>query len=326
MGFYGIFHRALRDLIRPPVLRDVLVTGIPMILVWLGIGWIFWDKLLGLTTWLISWMPFSVVKADGALFILFFVWALAVLVSYAFLTAMIAPIFFRKTQRGYYYYSFAVLVGFAVFWAWFILGNWQTFTSAIANKLLVWLPFQTVAEGSAWLLNFYVFYSLYILSLYLVLAFFRKEFLLTIQETEYPEFVSEETEIKTRHSYVALRDAFVFLILTVLFFPLLLVPIVNVLIQLFLWAWLYRDANFRGTCALFCTKEEFDHLKHHRFMIWSMAFFASTLNFIPIISIFTPFFAQLLTFHWIMSEKKEKTIIGVQPKAENPQERLNGKS
>jgi len=28
------------------------------------------------------------------------------------------------------------------------------------------------------------------------------------------------------------------------------------------------------------------------------------LNFVPIINIFTPFFAQIVMFHWIMEEKR----------------------
>lgn len=305
---HGIFHRSLRDLIRWPVLREVLITGLPMMLIWLGIGWVVWTPLLHLTTWIISWVPFSVVKANGALLILFLAWALAVLVSYAFVTAIIAPIFFRKMKRGYYYYSFSALLLFAAGWAWFILANWSTFKSAIADRLLVWLPFQTVAEGSAVLLNFYILYGFYILSLFLVLSFYRKDFLETIREIDYPNFEAPPEKIKTRHGMVALRDAALFVLLTIVLFPLLLVPIVNVLIQLFLWAWLYRDATFRGTCRLYCTQEEYQRLKHHRFTIWSIAFFASLLNLIPIINMFTPFFVQLVVFHWIMAEKGIKPV------------------
>ncbi|HFC03282.1 MAG TPA: hypothetical protein ENJ74_00275 [Nitratifractor salsuginis] len=300
---HGIFLRSLRDLVRWPILREVLITGLPMLLIWAGIGWVVWDPLLRLTTWVISWVPFSVVKANGALLILFLVWAMAVLVSYAFVTAILAPIFFRKMKRGYYYYSFTTLLLFAAGWAWYIMANWGTFKSAIADRLLVWLPFQTVAEGSAVLLNFYVLYGFYILSLFLILSFYRRDFLETVREIDYPDISINETKIKTGHGFIALRDAGMFVLLTVLLFPLLLVPIVNVLIQLFLWAWLYRDATFRGTCRLYCSREEFQRLKRHGFVIWSIAFFASLLNFIPIINMFTPFFAQLVVFHWIMAEK-----------------------
>ncbi len=304
--FGGVFLRSLRDLVRGPILTDVLVTGIPMMLLWLGIGWVVWDKLLVWTTKLISWVPFSVVKADGVLLVIFLIWAVAVLVSFAFLTAIVAPLIFRRLKRGFYYYSFTTLLFLATAWAWYFMANWHTLKSAIADKLLVWLPFQTVAEGSAALLNFYILYSFYILSLYLVLSFYRKDFLETVREIEYPDAQINATRLKTAHSYIALRDAGMFLILTVLFFPLLLLPIVNVLIQLFLWAWLYRDANFRGTCALYCDESTYNRLKHHSFTIWSIAFFASMLNFVPIINIFTPFFAQLIAFHWIMAERGMK--------------------
>jgi hypothetical protein len=298
----------MRDLVRGPVLAQVLATGIPMILIWIGIGWVVWDDLLLWTTRLISWVPFSIVKADGAMLVLFLIWAVAVLASFAFVTAIFAPLIFRKIRRGYYYYSFTTLLLFAAGWGWYFMANWKMLKTAIADKLLVWLPFQTVAEGSAWLLNFYILYSFYILSLYLILAFYRKDFLETVREMEYPDWERNATKLKTAQSFIALRDALIFLGLTVLLFPLLLIPILNVLIQLFLWAWLYRDSNFRGTCALYCDEATFKRLKQHSFMIWSIAFFSSLLNFIPIINIFTPFFAQLVAFHWIMAEQGAQAV------------------
>jgi len=306
--FGGVFLRSIRDLIRGPVLSEVLVTGLPMMLIWIGVGWLVWDKLLIWTTRLISWVPFSIVKADGAMLVLFLIWALAVLASFAFVTAIFAPLIFRKIRRGYYYYSFTSLLIFAAGWGWYFMANWHLLKTAIADKLLVWLPFQTVAEGSAVLLNFYILYSFYILSLYLILSFYRKDFLETVREMEYPDWTRNEKRLKTAHSFIALRDALIFLGLTILFFPLLMIPILNVLIQLFLWAWLYRDSNFRGTCSFYCDEQTYKRLRHHSFMIWSIAFFASMLNFIPIINIFTPFFAQLVAFHWIMAEQGAQVV------------------
>ena len=299
----GIFHRSIRDLVRWVVLREVLITGIPLMLIWLGIGYLVWDDLLKISTDIISWVPFSIIKANGAMLVLFLIWALAVLVSYAFVIAIVGPIFFKKMHKSYYYLSFSLLILFSALWGWAIIFNWHLLKTAIADKLLVWLPFQTVAEGSAILLTFYIFYSLYILSLFLILSIYRKDFLETIKEIEYPDLEWKPQNIDTGHGFIALRDSFIFLVLTILLFPLLMIPIVNVLIQIFLWAWLYRDADFRGTCRLYCTEDEFESMRHHKFTIWSIAFTGSLLNFIPIVNIFTPFFTQLMTFHWIMGQK-----------------------
>lgn len=303
-GYGGIFLRSIRDLLRWVVLREVLMTGIPLMLIWIVLASMGWEKMLGITSEIIGWIPFSIVRADGAMFILFFVWAIAVLVSFSFITAIIAPIFFKRIKKSYYYYSFISLLFLSAAWAWVFVANWHIFKTAISDRLLLWLPFQTVAEGSAWLLNFYLFYSLYILSLYLVLSIYRKNFLYKIKEIEYPDLEWSDEKIEGKHSFIAIRDAFIYIVMSILLFPLLFVPFVNILIQLFLWAWLYRDANFIGTCKLICTEREFYDLKEHRFTIWSIAFFASILNFIPILNMFTPFFAQIMAFHWIMQERK----------------------
>jgi len=126
----GIFHRSIRDLVRWVVLREVLITGIPLMLIWFGIGYLVWDDLLKISTDIISWVPFSIIKANGAMLVLFLIWALAVLVSYAFVIAIVGPIFFKKMHKSYYYLSFSLLILFSALWGWAIIFNWHLLKTA----------------------------------------------------------------------------------------------------------------------------------------------------------------------------------------------------
>jgi AAA+ superfamily predicted ATPase len=78
----------------------------------------------------------------------------------------------------------------------------------------------------------------------------------------------------------------------------------NIVVQLWLWAWLYRESYFLSTCTLYCTEKDYEALKHHRLMNWSVAMTTAMLNFLPVINIFAPFFGQLMFFHWIMEERQ----------------------
>ncbi len=299
----GYFLRSVKDLLRWDVLRMALMLGLPLLAIWVAIGWVLWNPMIDMTTKLITWVPFSLVKANGALFITFFIWFVAVLVSFAIVTALIGPPILRKfKERTYYIYTFSTILLFSILWALVILFNWPVIDNEI-QVFLTLLPFQTVSDALAWLLAFYLFYNAFILTLFLIVSYFRKSFLDGIKELDYQGVEIADTGISKSHRYAHLRDAVLFVIFSIAAFPVLFIPIANIVVQLILWAWLYREAYFLGVCNLYCTEEEYRHLREHNFTIWSIAILASLLNFIPVINIFTPFFAIIMFFHWIMTHK-----------------------
>ncbi len=299
----GYFLRSIKDLMRWDVLRLALGLGLPLMAVWVVIGWLLWGPMVAVTTQIITWVPFSLVKANGALFITFFVWFVAVLISFAALTALVGPPMLRKfKERTYYIYTFSAILFFSALWALVILLNWPRIDSEI-QYFLTLLPFQTVSDALAWLLAFYLFYNAYILTLFLIISYFKEPFLEGIRELDYPEVELDGNGISKSHHYAHFRDAFLFIIFSVIAFPVLFIPVANIFVQLLLWGWLYREAYFLSVCNSYCTEEEYRHLREHNFTIWSIALLASLLNFLPVINIFTPFFAIIMFFHWIMTHK-----------------------
>ncbi|MCF6200686.1 MAG: EI24 domain-containing protein [Hydrogenimonas sp.] len=297
------FLRSIKDILRWDVLKLALGIGLPLMALWIAVGWVYWDLAVSVTSKIISWVPFSIVKANGALFILFFIWFVAVLVSFAIITALIGPPILRKfKEKTYYFYTFATLLILSAGWALLLLLNWHVVNEQI-QKLLTLLPFQTVADGIAWLIAFYLFYNLFILSLYLVISYFRRPFLDAIKEIDYPHIDTAGSGISKKHHISVLRDSALFILFSIALFPILFIPVANVIAQLFLWAWLYRESYFLSTCSLYCNEEDYRQLCDHRYTIWSIAIFAALLNFLPVINIFAPFFAQLMFFHWIMEHK-----------------------
>ena len=298
--------RSVNDILKWNVLRFALFIGLPLMGLWIWIRLKVWDYAVAITSMIISWIPFSIVEANGALIIIFFIWFIAVLVSFAAVTALIGPPILRKLkQRTQYVYTFTTLLILSTFWALFILAKWNYIFSEIRN-LLTLLPFQTVADGSAWLLAFYFFYNAFILTLFFVISIFRKPFLETIRKREYPQVDIENAGVKKKHQIRIFLDAFFFILFSIVAFPVLFIPIANIFIQILLWTWLYRESYFLSTCNLYCTEEDYLALREHHFMIWSIATLSSLLNFLPVINIFAPFFAQIMFFHWIMAHKGEK--------------------
>ncbi len=334
----GYMIRSIRDMLTWNVLRYILFLGLPLMALWLWIGYELWDYAVAVASMIVGWVPFSIVKANGAEFIGFFLWFVAVLVSFAALTALVGPPILRLFKhRTYYIYTFTSLIFLSIFWAWFMLLKWRFIDSKL-QEFLTELPFQTVADGLAWLLAFYFFYNGLILTLFFVISFFRKSFLERIRERDYAHIPRTVETLKKVHHFRLVWDIVTFLILTLLLFPLLFVPVANVLMQLFLWAWLYRESYFLSTCTLYCDPEQYVQLREHRLTIWAIAVLTAILNFLPVINLFAPFFAQIMFFHWIMehhssrmqaaagSEQDEKVSVAYEDENEEDEETIENET
>ena len=301
----GFVLRSIRDILRWSVIKYVLLVGIPFMALWIWIGYELWDYAVGVTSMIIEWVPFSIVKANGAFFVIFFLWFVLVLVSFAVLTALVGPPLLRRfKEKTYYIYTFLSLMILSAFWALFLMAKWDFVYDEI-KMLLQELPFQTVAEGFAAILAFFFFYDLFILTLYIVVSLFRKGFLEPIRKKEYPDIpLAGDKQLKKRHHGRMLWDIVIYLLLSILTIPVLFVPVANMIVIAALWAWLYRESYFLSTCNLYCTLDEYNEMRRHRVVINAIAIVSSLLNFLPAINVFTPFFAQIMFFHWIMLHKK----------------------
>ncbi len=301
----GFMLRSVRDMLRWNVLRIALFVGIPLMALWIWIGYEVWDYLVGAAAMIISWIPFSIVKANGALFITFFIWFILVLVSFAAITALVGPPLLRHfKERTYYVYTFVSLMLLSAFWAVVLMAKWDYIDSEI-QQLLTALPFSTVADASAWLLAFYLLYNAFILTLFIFISMFRKKYLEPLRQEEYPNVALPEERPRKRHHGRMIRDSILFVIFSVVAFPILFIPMANVLVQWLLWAWLYRESYFLSTCSLYCTAADYEELKTHGAVATGISLLTSTLNFLPVINIFAPFFGQLMFFHWIMEHRAQ---------------------
>ncbi len=296
--------KSVRDMLSLDTIKLALFTGTPLFFLWLGLGWLFWDPVVALTTKIITWIPFSVVRANGAFIITFFIWFVAVLVSYALFIGLFSGFLLGgKKESRFEALNFTLIFLFAIVWAAVIVLNWQWFNYEIQQFLTI-LPFDTVAQGLAWLLAFYFFYNLFLVSEYLVIYAFREAFIKALMEKHLGEMELASSDISQTSTYAKLYwNILLFFVVSILILPLLFIPIANFLAVWFVWAWLYKESAFLGVCSVLCTKEFYEKLREHKAYLLAASLTAALLNFIPIISFFTPFFVMDLYFHWIMDNK-----------------------
>ena len=298
--------RGFRDVLRWNVLKIVLITGIPLAIVWLGIAAYFWQPTVALAERFIGWVPFSILKANGAFLIGGFFWFAAVLITFALIISLFNVVIFRfLDEKRYTTFSILLILLIALGWTLFAFLNWDMVYVQV-EKVLAWFPFETLQAGVGTMLAALIFYNLFIATLSLVVLAMRHSFLRHLQERDYPYAIELD---KTEHVPfwpAALRDLVLFFLFLALFFPLLFVPFVNVLVQVLLWAWLIREAYFLSAASYYVRRETIEELKRHEMVLWGIAFIASLLNLIPVINLFAPFLAQIIYFHWVMLSKEEQ--------------------
>jgi hypothetical protein len=283
------------------------MISVPIFALYIGVLAFFWRDVLKISHVLISWVPFSVLKINGAFFILFFLWFLCVALSFAVLNALFGAFFFDKAkERNFYFYTVVSIVVFSVFYAFLFIKNWDLVNYAL-EKLLTLLPFSTVSEGVSAIVAVYVFYNIFILTLYILIFFFARAFLSAIKELEYPGLRIERRG-SFKYKRIILKDTLIFIALFVALFPLFFIPIINLAVQLFLWTKLYHDSFVYFVCSEYCTEDNFQELKKEKIKTYFAALMAAAFNFIPIINFFSPFFAIIMFFHCVMQIKPQGEI------------------
>jgi len=100
-----------------------------------------------------------------------------------------------------------------------------------------------------------------------------------------------------------IKDTLIFIVASIIAFPLLFVPIVNIIVQIILWSWLIKDTI--GFDALSLTREKIDknELKQHKSGVWFISFVAALFNFVPILNLFSPYFGEIAMFHYFKNRE-----------------------
>ena len=293
---------AFREILTWHTMKYALISGIVISLAWIGIGYLLWDHLIALSAKIIELVPFSMVRSNGAWMLSTFLWLQVVLMTFALIFAFFGNFILRGvSQEKYTSFSIMVAVGSALFWGvvWFFKGD---YIYAQFLKLLTWLPFETVEKGIAFLIAFYLIYNAIVISLVFMTSIFSEPLIESVEERH---FAGEE--VVRDHVFSVLgytiKDAFIFVIISLIAFPLLFVPVLNILVQVAVWIWLVRDTISYDAASLVYEKVDKAVLKEHRISLWFISFITAIFNFIPLFNFFGPSFGQIAMFHYLKSVK-----------------------
>jgi len=191
--------------------------------------------------------------------------------------------------------SFFIMVLF--FWIF-----WDSFSQLIAY-LVSHIPliggFSFVQSASSALGALIVAYGLIIVVISILTSLYSPKLLLKLARKNYNIEGKDASKI-SKSIYYNIKSGLIFIILLILFLPLLFVPIVGQIVMLLLWAYLLKDPTIYDVSSLFL-KDEKEYFKQKS--IWIVAIVASLFNYIPLLNIFAPIFAQIMFMHYLLGKK-----------------------
>lgn len=285
------------------IMKYIVAIGAVVSIVWIFVGFFFWNGIIHISTSLVELVPFSFIKTNGAIFFSTFLYMQVVLITFAVLHAFIMNLYMQKdseTKSGFV--TLSLVTGSAFFWAlvWFM--NAGTIHTQL-EKLFTWLPFETVEIAIAYLLGFYFIYNMIIVTMTMVASFYAPQFLMRVRERECPYDNVYENE-KSILGYT-LRDGAVFVAASLLAFPLLFIPFVNFIAQIALWIWLAKDTLFFDAASMLYKDPKKRDFKSYAPAIWSITMVGAFFNFIPVINLFGPFFSEIAMCYYLKLKRDE---------------------
>ncbi len=295
---------AFSEILKWNTIKIALSSGAIVVLLWIGVGYYFWDTLLALGDRILEYIPFSMVKSNGAWMLSTFLWFQLVLITFALIYAFFGNLILQKVSKEQYStYTFIILVLSALFWGvvWFFEGSY------IYNeflKLLTWLPFETTKKALGFIIGLYIIYNAIIVTLLFVASIFSEAIIKIVRKKHFNQDDVVKTNIFKSIKYT-IKDTSVFVVLSIVLFPLLFVPVVNFFIQIGLWLWLTVDTISYDALFMVDDKVDTSLIKEHKGSIYFISFVTILFNFLPVVNIFGPFFGEIAMFHYFKSLKEE---------------------
>jgi len=294
-----------REILNWNTMRYALAIGFVVISLWAGIGYLLWDILVSIGSSILDMIPFSMVRSNGAWMLSGFVWLQVVIITFAIIYVFFGNLILSKiSKEKYASLSLIIGLGSALFWA--IV--WALNSDYIHDefvKLLTWLPFETVEKGIGYLFAIYVIYNAIVITMLFIVSIFSEPLIKHIEAKYFEKRKLKKENIFKTFKYT-IKDALIFIIISILAFPLLFIPLLNFIIQLSLWMWLVKDTLQYDSALLVFDDVDKSKLKKRSIAIWFISFITVLFNFVPIFNIFSPFFGEISMFYYWNKVKQEE--------------------
>jgi len=170
---------------------------------------------------------------------------------------------------------------------------------SMVGSYISWIPWEWLQTTGAGMVSILMIYILFIIIVSLLTSLTSEKLLIKIAKKHYPNVKVVGSPSISRSIMLTLKTSILFLLLFVLFIPLLFIPIFGQIVMLYLWSILIKQPTIHDVSSLFMFDKKHYKKKSKRATIIAMT--ASLFNYIPVLNIFTPVFAQIMFLHHIFT-------------------------
>ena len=193
-------------------------------------------------------------------------------------------------------------LGSIAIWVAILWYFWSSF-KAFVTSYLTWIPWEWAQETIAYLAAPLVGYTLIIVTIAMLTSLYSEGLLIRLAQRHYPEKKAIASPTIWGSINSTLGSTLVFAVLFIVLSPTFFIPVVGQVIMLYVWSILLKAPTVHDVGGLFITDKKV--LKKRQKKSNIIAMIASLFNYIPLLNIFAPIFAQIMFLHHILG-KEEK--------------------
>jgi len=173
--------------------------------------------------------------------------------------------------------------------------------SSFVKHYMTWIPWEWVQTTGASVAVIAIAYMLFVAIHAVVTSFMVEPLLVKLAQKHYPNSPVVGTPSIVTSLLISLRSAAVFLVVFLFTFPLMFVPLLGAVYILWLWSILIKAPTFYDVGSMFISDKA--QLKSRSSKTTLLAMIAAGFNYIPLLNIFSPVFAQILFLHRIVGDE-----------------------
>ncbi len=205
---------------------------------------------------------------------------------------------FSATVLSFVAKATIISIAVTVILIWLLNGTLTNFITSY----LSWIPWEWVQTTGASVATIAIAYMLFILVLSIITSLMIEPLLKKLAKKHYPDVPVIGTANISTSLLLSLKSGLIFLILFLFTFPLMFIPLIGAVWMLWLWSILLKAPTIYDVSALFLSDKA--EVKRRTKKSTLTAMIAAGFNYIPVLNIFAPVFAQILFLHQILGEEK----------------------
>lgn len=197
---------------------------------------------------------------------------------------------------------FILKIGLASIAIWIaILWYFWDFFSAFVISYLTWIPWDWAQDSVSYVAAPFIGYTLIIVTISILTSLYSETLLIALAKKHYPEKKVIGSPSITGSISSTIKATFIFAFLFMFLWPTIFIPLLGQVVMLYLWSILLKAPTVHDVGGLFISDKK--ELKIKRKKSTLIAMIASLFNYIPLLNIFAPIFAQIMFLHHILGKK-----------------------